>query len=130
MRCHLLVVSEKKIKMLNLCLPPHRVKFYRWRHNIFLRTTYIHNKYMCTIRTYYLQYCGSYAPRRRRQTPDTGRRTMDAGPSTPYYKLTGELKIPLFNLLVKFMDIGPICHVYKSLKFIRRLNRGYFYFSN
>ena len=47
---------------------------------------------MCTIRTYYLQYCGSYAPHRRRQTPDDGRRTMDAGPSTPYYKLTGELK--------------------------------------
>ena len=25
-------------------------------------------------------------------TPDAGRQTMDAGPSTPYYKLTGELK--------------------------------------
>ena len=54
---------------------------------------------MYTIRAYYLQYCGSYAPHRRRQTPDAGRwtlddgrRTMDAGPSTPYYKLTGELK--------------------------------------
>ena len=48
---------------------------------------------------YYLQYCESYAPHRRRQTPDAGRWTldagrwtMDAGPSTPYYKLTGELK--------------------------------------
>ena len=99
MRRHLLAVSEKKIKMLKTMFPPHRVKFYRWRHNIFLRTTYIDNKYMCTIRTYYLQYCGSYAPHRRRRTPDTGRRTpddgrrtMDAGPSTPYYKLTGELK--------------------------------------
>ena len=58
-----------------------------WRHNIFLRTTYIHNKYMYTIRAYHLQYCG-----RRRRTMDAGHRTMDAGPSTPYYKLTGELK--------------------------------------
>ena len=40
---------------------------------------------MYTIRAYYLQYCGSYAPHRRR-------RTMDAGPSTTYYKLTGDLK--------------------------------------
>ena len=54
---------------------------------------------MYTIRAYYLQYCGSYAPHRRRRTmddgrwtPDTGRWTLDAGPSTPYYKLTGELK--------------------------------------
>ena len=68
----------------------------------FLRTTYIHNKYMYTIRAYYLQYCGSYAPHRRRRTMDdgrwrmdTGRWTMDAGPSTPYFKLTGELKIKL-----------------------------------
>ena len=29
----------------------------------------------------------------RRRTPDDGRRTMDRGPSTPYYKLTGELKM-------------------------------------
>ena len=29
----------------------------------------------------------------RRQTPDAGRWTMDARPSTPYYKLTGELKM-------------------------------------
>ena len=42
---------------------------------------------------YYLQYCGSYAPHRRRRTLDTGRWTLDAGPSTPYYKLTGELKM-------------------------------------
>ena len=59
---------------------------------------------MYTIRAYYLQYCGSYAPHRRRQTPDAGHRTpdagrwtMDAGPSTPYYKLTGELKILVYN---------------------------------
>ena len=47
---------------------------------------------MFTIRTYYLQYCGSYAPHRRRWTPDAGRWTLDEGPSTPYYKLTGGLK--------------------------------------
>ena len=54
---------------------------------------------MYTIRAYYLQYCGSYAPHRQRRTmddgrrtPDDGRWTLDAGPSTPYYKLTGELK--------------------------------------
>ena len=79
------MVSEKKIKMLKTILPPRRVKFYRWIQNIFLHTTYIHNKYMYTIRAYYLQHCGSYAQHRRR-------RTMDAGPSTPYYKLTGEVK--------------------------------------
>ena len=27
------------------------------------------------------------------------------------------------------MDLGPICHVYKSMDFIRRLNRENFYFS-
>ena len=86
MRRHLLVVSEKKIKMLKTTFA-HK--------NYFLRTTYIHNKYMYTIRAYYLQYCGSYAPHRRRRTMDAGHRTMDAGPSTPYYKLTGELKTRL-----------------------------------
>ena len=48
---------------------------------------------MYTIRAYYLQYCGSYAPHRRRRMMDAGRWTVDAGPSTPYYKLTGELKM-------------------------------------
>ena len=60
---------------------------------------------MYTIRAYYLQYCGSYAPHRRRRTmddgrrtPDDGRWTLDAGPSTPYYKLTGELKNSLTKM--------------------------------
>ena len=106
MRRHLLVVSEKKIKRLKLLLPRHRVKFYRWHHNIFLGTTYIHNKYMYTIRAYYLQYCESYAPHRRRQTMDVGRWTMDAGPSTPYYKLTGELKMELAFLFFSDFQIG------------------------
>ena len=33
-----------------------------------------------------------------RQTMDVGRWTMDAGPSAPYYKLTGELKTESFSL--------------------------------
>ena len=37
-----------------------------------------------------------------RWTPDVGRRTMDAGPSTPYYKLTGELKKLAVNVLTQF----------------------------
>ena len=110
MRRHRLVVSEKKIKMLKTTFAPHRVKFYRWRHNIFLRTTYIHNKYIYTIRAYYLQYCGSYAPHRRCRTMDDGRWTMDAGPSTPYYKLTGELKKSpgrfIGNKLIFFLPYG------------------------
>ena len=35
---------------------------------------------MYTIRAYYLQYCGSYALHRRRQTPDDGRWMPDDGP--------------------------------------------------
>ena len=79
MRRHLLVVSEKKIKMLKTM---QKVKYYRWRHNNFLRTTYTHNKYMYTIRAYYLQYCGTYAPYRRRRTPEAGQWTPDAGHRT------------------------------------------------
>ena len=73
---------------------------------------------MYTIRAYYLQYCGSYAPHRRRQTPDDGRwspdaghRTMDAGPSTPYYKLTGELKmlkIAFISTQCKVLYVAPL----------------------
>ena len=63
----------------------------------FLRTTCIHNKYMYTIRAYYLQYCGRYAPHRRHRTMDTGHWTLDDGRMTLntilYNKLTGELKI-------------------------------------
>ena len=88
MRRHLVVVSEKKIKMLKTSFPPHRVlKYYRWHHNIFLRTTYIHNKYMYTPRAYIFNTVGVML------------RTDDAGPSAPYYKLTGELKtVPTMKL--------------------------------
>ena len=32
------------------------------------------------------------------RTDDAGRRTLDAGPQAPYYKLTGELKTGQFHL--------------------------------
>ena len=38
---------------------------------------------MYTIRAYYLQYCGSYAPHRRRRTMDDGRWMLDDGRWTP-----------------------------------------------
>ena len=60
MRHHLLVDSEKKIKMLKTTFAPTELSI-TGGATIFLRTTYIHNLYMYTIRAYYLQYCGSYA---------------------------------------------------------------------
>ena len=36
----------------------------------------------------------------------------------------------MFNLLIKFTDKGPICHIYKSMNVIRSLSRENFYFSN
>ena len=91
MRRHLLVVSGKKIKMKNYFCPHIELSIIDGATIFFCaQPIYITNMY--TIRAYYLQYCGSYAPHRRRRTMDDGRWTMDAGPSTPYYKLTGELK--------------------------------------
>ena len=66
---------------------------------------------MYTIRANYLQYCESYAPHRRRRTMDDGRRTMDAGPSTPYYKLTGELKT-IFEYYHASMILGNVDVLY------------------
>ena len=85
MRRHLLVVSEKKIKRLKTNLPPHRVKFYRWRHNIFCaQPTYITN--IC------IQYKGLIifntvgvmlrTDDARRRTMDARHRTMDNGHRT------------------------------------------------
>ena len=82
----------------------------------FLRTTYIHNKYMYTIGAYYLQYCGSYALYRQRRTPDAARWMLDAGRWTmddgrwtqdpqPYYKLTGELKTT-FSAIISLIFNG------------------------
>ena len=42
----------------------------------------------------------------RRRTMDVGRWMMDAGPSTPYYKLTGELKMELAFLFFSDFQIG------------------------
>ena len=81
MRRHLLVVSEKKIKMLKTTFAHAKSSsIIGGATIIFMRTTYIHNKYMYTIRAYYLQYCGTYAPYRRHRTMDTRRWTLDAGP--------------------------------------------------
>ena len=61
-----MVVSEK-IKMLKPSLAPHRVKYYKWRHNIFLRITYIHINVYNTVGVML-------------STSNAGRQTMDAGP--------------------------------------------------
>ena len=81
MRHHLLVVSEKKIKMLSF-IAGAKIFFC-------VQPTYIHNKYMYRIRAYIFNIVGVML-----RTDDARCRTptMDAGLSTPYYKLTGELK--------------------------------------
>ena len=48
----------------------------------------------------------------RRRTPDTGRRMMDAGPSTPYYRLTGELKIDHFQLSMSLFHAVNVISLY------------------
>ena len=40
------------------------------------------------------------------RTDDAGRRTMDAGPSTPYCKLTGELKRWPSLKEIEFLSVG------------------------
>ena len=54
MRHHLLVVSEKKIKMPKITSPCKELSIIGGA-TIFLHTTYIPNKYMYTVRAYYLQ---------------------------------------------------------------------------
>ena len=50
MRRHLLMVSEKKIKMLKQLLSMYRVKYYRWWHNNLLQIpTYISNMYITLL---------------------------------------------------------------------------------
>ena len=68
----------------------------------FLCTTYIHNKYVYNkglLSSILWQLCSVQT------TPDDGRWTMDAGPSTPYYKLTGELKKQELVLLKRHFKI-------------------------
>ena len=50
MRHHLLVVSEKKIKMSKTSFVIAQVKYYRWRHNSFLRLTHLGYKHVHNIR--------------------------------------------------------------------------------
>ena len=57
---------------------------------VYRENTHIHNKYMYTIRAYYSSILWELCS--AQTTPDDGHRTRDAVPSTPYYKLTGELK--------------------------------------
>ena len=95
MRRHLLVVSEKEIKMLKTTYapPPHRVKFYRWRHNIFCsQPTYISN--ICIQQGLIIFNTVGVMLR----TDDAGQWTLDTGrrTSTPYYKLT-EINRPTYT---------------------------------
>ena len=70
-----MVVSEKKIKMLKNIFEPHRVKYYRWRHNIFCaQLTYITN--ICIQQGLIIFNTVGVMLR----TDDTRRRTIDAGP--------------------------------------------------
>ena len=80
MRRHLLVVSEKKIKLLKIV----------FEHNLYTHITNICIQYGLII----VNTVGVML-----RTDDAGHRTMDAGPSTPYYKLTGELKKAGFGVI-------------------------------
>ena len=88
---------------------------HRWRHNNFLRTTYIHNN---TIKAYYLQYCGSYAPYRRRRTPDDGHWTQEP----KHHTISSQVSLK-----------GAICHLdprgpfYTFLKCPRELSSVAFF---
>ena len=79
MRRHLLVVSEKKIKMLKPTFAPARVKFYRWRHNFFCaQPTYITN--ICIQQGLIIFNTVGVMLRTDdagRWTPDDGRRTLN-----------------------------------------------------
>ena len=79
MRRHLLVVSEKKIEMLKTMFAPHRVKFYRWSHNIFYaQPTYITNIYIQKgLIIYNTVGVMLRTDDARRRTPDDGRRTLN-----------------------------------------------------
>ena len=57
---HLIVVSEKKIKMLKLLLSPHKGKYYRWHHNNFLPMTHLYYKYLRKLGLNQVHYAGSY----------------------------------------------------------------------
>ena len=90
MRRHLLVVSEKKIKMLKTAfVAKKKSSILGGVTIIFCAHTVNIKKYLHEIRAHYLQYFSGYTP--HRQPQDAGRMTFS--PTTLYYKLTGELKI-------------------------------------
>ena len=66
------------------------------------------------------------------RTPDDGRRTMDAGPSAPYYKITGELKIGILGLFETFLVQIILSHLFCSVKeaLIFKIKRLNYYYSN
>ena len=87
MKCHLLVVWEKMIKMIKTAFVMaqrevlsmgQKVKYYRWRHNIFcaqptyITYIYVYNKGL--LPSILWELC-SVQP-----TSDAGRRTMDTRP--------------------------------------------------
>ena len=94
MRRHLLVVSEKKIKMLKTTFA-HAKSITGGATIIFCaQPTYITNiciqQGLIIFNTVGVMLRTDDAGHR---TMDAGRWTLDAGPKAPYYKLTGELKI-------------------------------------
>ena len=98
MRSHLLVVSEKKIKILKTTYapPPIELSFIGgatifFAHNLHTYQIYVYNKGL--LSSILWELCSAQTtPVNEHWTQDDGRWTLDAGPSTPYYKLTGELK--------------------------------------
>ena len=94
---HLLVVSEKKIKMLKTSFAAtKRLSIFGgatifFANNLHTYQIYVYNKGL--LSSILWQLCSAQTtPDTGHRTPDAGRWTMDtgAGPQTPYYKLTGE----------------------------------------
>ena len=51
MRRHLLLVSEKKMKMLKTAFVTAQRELFRWRHNDFVQMTHLYYKHVRNIRT-------------------------------------------------------------------------------
>ena len=101
MRRHLPVVSEKKIEMLKTTFAPAQSKVLQVVPQYFFANNlqYIHNKYMYTIRAYYLNTVAVMlrTDDARRRTSDNGCRTMDAGPRSSI----------LYSLSARTWILGP-----------------------
>ena len=71
---------------------------YFFAHNVCTQQIYVYNKGLITSILWEL--CSvQTTPDAGQWTMDDGRWTMDAGPSAPYYKLTGELKT-IFHVFI------------------------------